>query len=179
MSKSGDLEARHRGIPRDADGNPVYLILPPKGRVQYERDMELCRAGWEATRDPYIAAEALSWAHLHRQPIPAWLHEAMWVVAAGRRGKAHAQRAMVAFKHLQRYMAVRDFKADGLTWEAAWARAADRCGCEVEAAKQSYCRVKADLTRGRHGLYHYIQTPNSLAGWLEASRQPRKRRRPA
>jgi hypothetical protein len=179
MSKCEDLEAQHRGIPRDADGNPVYLILPPKWQVQYEKDMELCRAGWQATRDPYIAAEAVSWVHLHRQPVPAWLHEALWVVAAGRRGKAHAQRALVASKHLQRYMAVRDFKADGLTWEESYTRAAGLCGGEAEAMKQSYCRVKNDLKRGHYGLYHYIRTPNSLAEWLGASRQPRKRRRPA
>jgi hypothetical protein len=174
----------HRGIPRDANGDPVYVILPPKWRLQYEKDMEHCETAWRATSDPFIAAEALSWAHFHRQAVPAWLHEAMWVVAAGRRSKAHAQRALIAFKHLARYEMVRDLKATGLTWKESYARAADllaggSAAGEPKAMKESYGRVRADLKHGRHGLYHTIQAPNSLAAWLEASRPSGKARRTA
>jgi len=49
----------HPGIPRDANGIPIWLRLPADMRAKYDRKLERCRARWRATRDPAFIIEAL------------------------------------------------------------------------------------------------------------------------
>jgi hypothetical protein len=147
----------HRNIPKDADGVPVFFLLPAGMRASYERKLTACEAAWRETKDPFAFAEALSLAFFHRQPVPPWLHEAAWAVAAGRRGKAHVRRAREAATHLMRYMIVRDARAAGMSWDKAYERAVVGTAVEPEAAKKSYAQVKNDLRAKRAGLYHTIK----------------------
>jgi len=147
------------GIPRDSNGDPIFLVLPPAIQARYDRRMKRCERAWQATRNPLAFAEATTWAYFYRQPHPAWLHEASWVLAIKRQGKTHATRALNAAVFLQRYQAVRDAHyKDGLSWEDAYDRAAERSAstswkAEARTMKAAYIRVKKDLKSGRGGLY--------------------------
>jgi hypothetical protein len=159
----------HYNIPRDANGDPVYLILPDDIRRSYARYMLSCEAGWRETGDPAFVAEAQTWTHYHRQPIPAWLHEAVWALALRRRGRAHAARAKAAAIRLMRYQVVRDAQRRGLTWEAAYVHAADvlkqtNARGEPDTMKAAYITVKMDLKAGRHGLYSTPKLPRKKLG---------------
>jgi hypothetical protein len=48
----------HPGIPRDADGVPIFLVLPPELRASYDKKMRRCERGWQTTRDPAFVGEA-------------------------------------------------------------------------------------------------------------------------
>jgi hypothetical protein len=150
----------HPLIPRDANGDPVFLILPPGVQASYDRKMQNCEAGWRATGDPWAVAEAHTLTTLHRQAPPAWLDDAVWALAVSRRTKAHAKRAREAAIRLMRYEAVRDaHHLDGLSWEEACAQAtkvyADNpdVAAEPDRMWKAYKRVKKDLRKGRGGLY--------------------------
>jgi hypothetical protein len=149
----------HRNIPKDGNGDPLYLVLPDDLRARYERKLAACEAAWRETKDPFMFAEACSLAFYHRQPLPPWLHEAAWAVAAGSRGKSHAKRALEAAVHLMRYLAVQEAKAKGVTWLEAYNHAAATAACAPEAAKASYAMVKKDLRARRTGRYHTVKTP--------------------
>ena len=95
-------------IPRDAAGDPIFLILPDGIRASYDRKLAACEAGWRATADPLAVSEAMIYVHLHRQPPPRWLTEAVAMLADDRRGKAHAKRALEAAADSMRYQVVRD-----------------------------------------------------------------------
>jgi hypothetical protein len=121
-------------IPRDAAGNPIFLILLDGIRASYDRKLAACEAGWRETGDPFAVSEAAILVHLHRQPLPRWLTEAVTMLAIDRRGKAHAKRALEAAADSLRYQAVRDAKAERragnlqgrkVSWELAYGRAAD------------------------------------------------------
>jgi hypothetical protein len=130
----------HRGIPRDADGNPVFLILPPGMRASYERKMAKCEAGWRATGDPAFLTEAEILTYLHRQVSPLWLTETNIALNAKRRTKGYAKRAIEAHIRWMRYDAVRTAKEDGLRWLLDRAKAATE-----HAAKEK--KRAAELTR--------------------------------
>src|SRR5262249_635115 len=156
----------HHGIPRDSSGLPIFFILPPGVQASYDQKMKQCERGWQATRDPLAVAEAVTWACLHRQPPPAWVHEANWVVATKRRGQAHAKRAHEAAVRLMRYQAVRDAHyKDGLFWNDAYERATEVLALHPWAAaksgtmKAAYIQVKKDLKSGRGGLYFMPKMP--------------------
>jgi hypothetical protein len=55
---AGDGEDPHKHVPKDVDGNPVFLVLPPGVKASYDRKMRNCEAGWQATGDPWAVAEA-------------------------------------------------------------------------------------------------------------------------
>src|SRR6516225_3239124 len=79
----------HRGIPRDTNGDPIFLILPPGVKASYDELMAGCEAGWRATGNPAFIKEAMILVHLHRQPPPLWLSEAVCTLADNRRAKGH------------------------------------------------------------------------------------------
>ncbi|MFZ0065338.1 MAG: hypothetical protein WAK90_04135 [Pseudolabrys sp.] len=153
------LGPEYKHIPRDAAGVPIFLILPDGVRESYEDKMATCRAGWMATGDPLFVAEACTLAMIHRQPMPAWLDEAVYAVATQRRTKAHAKAAREAAARFERYCAVRDAHAlDGLSWESARSRAAEAlaetpAAVTAETCWQSYKSVRRDLRADRGGLY--------------------------
>ena len=163
----GDLAVKaagdpHQNIPRDDRGNPIFLILPTGVGASYERRMESCRSAWETTHDPAAVSEAATYVFLHRQPIPRWLHDAIVQLAADRRTKTHANRAIDRAKHSMRYQAVRDARKSGLTWERSYERASEdlagtSAAAEPGTMKDSYGEVAGALKNGRGGLYNSIQ----------------------
>ena len=162
-------------IPRDAAGDPVFLILPDRIRASYDRKLAACEAGWRETADPLAVSEAQVLVHLHRQPLPRWLTEAVMMLATDRRGKAHAKRALDAAVDTLRYQTVRDAKAERragnlqgrkVSWEQAYGRAADvlagtYAAGSATAMKRSYQKVVRDLRAGRGGRYFTPKRPNT------------------
>jgi hypothetical protein len=141
-------EAAHAGVPRDADGVPIFLILPPGVRESYERKMAHCEAGWRATGDPAFFAEASILMYLHRQPQPLWFAEAACTLAWKRRaeGKRFAKRVLDAHVHFLRYEMLRDAKEDGLRWLQDWIKDATEKG---DAARAEVLKRDAEKIAGR------------------------------
>ena len=83
------LDPDYSDVPRDDEGNPVLFILPTGLREQYEERMTACEEGWRATEDPRFVSNAVAWVRIYRQTIPAWLDEAVRVLAEGRRTLRH------------------------------------------------------------------------------------------
>jgi hypothetical protein len=153
-------------IPRDANGKPIFLILPPGVQASYDRKMKNCETGWTATGDPWAVAEAHTWAHLHRQPSSAWLDDAVWALACQRRTKRHAKRAREAQIRIARYDTVRAARLikdpktkKKLSWTKACELAAENLADKPDLAADSekmwkaYKQVKKHLKEGRGGLY--------------------------
>jgi hypothetical protein len=150
----------HQGIPRDTDGNPIFLILPPGLQVQYEKRMAPCERAWRAG-EPLAVAEATTWTHIHRQQIPKWLEQAVVELARGRRSQRQAKQHVEARIRLQRYMTVRDLK-ERFSWPEAYEKAADLLKRKVAAGsadtmKADYCKVQRDLKAGRSGKYFQLK----------------------
>jgi hypothetical protein len=166
----------HRGIPRDADGVPVFLILSPGDRQKYERRMASCERGWRDRRDPAAIAQAQVHVYHFRQVPPAWLVDAGQMLAYSRRTEDDAKREREAANHMARYMAVRDYMyefVDGRrvkrtarnslddqkpTWPRAHRYAARLLKGTAAAGKPatqkaSYNKVRKDLNEGRGGTY--------------------------
>jgi hypothetical protein len=148
----------HFGVPRDADGVPVFFVLPAELQASYDKRMARCERGWQATGDPAFVSEAQILVHLHRQPPLLWLSEAICMLAVKRRTKGHVTRAFNAAIRRMRYEAVRDAKHEGRTWHEAYEHAADvlastRAAAELSTMESAYKQVKRDLKQGRFGLY--------------------------
>jgi hypothetical protein len=157
-------------IPRDAEGDPVFLILPGALRAKYDRWMADCRAGWLETGDPWAVSSAHTMTVIYRQVSPDWLDEAIYRLADKRRTKAHAKRAREAAVRLMRYMVVRDaHDVDGLSWDKAYERASDFwasfpvAAAEPDTMKKAYQAVKRDLKAGHNGRYFTPQKQNRAA----------------
>ena len=154
-----DLGPEYGHIPRDAAGDPVFLILPEGVRDTYDRWMASCKAGWLETGDPWAISTAHTMTMLHRQVSPLWLDEAILSLADNHRTKVHAKRAREAAVRLMRYMAGRDARASGQTWEAAYAKAErvlatnPAAAAEPDTMRKAYQEVKRDLRAGRGGRY--------------------------
>ena len=180
--ESDDADDDHRGIPRDAEGNPIYLILPPRIRAGYERKLAACRAGWEATQDPAAPMEALVLALVYRQPPQLWFIEAACAVMSRRRTKGYVTRRYNATIRWMRFAAVRDAKRRGLTWEAAYDDAADElswtaASAEPRTMKAAYDEVANDLRWGRQALYTYTPTIPKFGAAQTRAPAPIRRRR--
>jgi hypothetical protein len=150
----------HRDIPKDANGDPIFLVLPDGVRANYERKMRKCEIGWKASGDPAFVAEAQTWTHLHRQPPPLWLSEAVIEVCAVRRTKGDVTRGYNAAVRWMRYDAVRR-AAERMPWEDAYGAAAEELS-RIRGAgtartarmmKKAYVEVAADIRNG-HGAYY-------------------------
>ena len=177
-SKEAVADDDHANIPRDAEGNPVFLILPEGVRASYQRRMGACEEAWKNTGDPAAIGEAEAWSFSHRQPHPRWLCDAIMELTVARRAKSQVKRARDNQIHFQRYELVRDAKyimekasdgqwrrrdRPGMTWDRAYeiaakALAGSPAAGDEDTMRGSYKRVCADLKRGHHGLYHFFQT---------------------
>jgi hypothetical protein len=137
----------------------VPLVLPPGVQASYDRKMQSCEAGWRETGDPWAVAEAHTLTVLHRQSPPAWLDDAVWILAVNRRTATHAKGAHEAAIRFMRYEAVRDaHDLDGLSWDRACAHAVKVLAGTAAAAKfgrmwKSYKKVKRHLREGHGGRY--------------------------
>lgn len=168
MARNGSRDP-HRGIPKDENGDPIFLVLPDGVRASYERKMTKCKAGWQATGDPAFVSEAQVHIHLHRQPPPLWLSEAVIELAAKRRTKGYATRIINAAVRRMRYETVREAQQGGMTWDAAYEAAAELlAGTDAKGAagtmKDAYVEVAADLRNGRGGRYLSPLTSNKKLG---------------
>jgi hypothetical protein len=157
----GDADDDHRGIPRDANNDPIFLILPDGVRAKYQARMAACESAWREGGDPLVAAEATSWTHTHRQPIPAWLEQAIVDLAMARRSGAQAKRHAESGLHLVRYMTVRDLKV-GMTWDEAHNKAAEMlaktpAAGSADTMKSSYAKVRRDLKARHAGKYFTLK----------------------
>ena len=165
-----DVDDGHAGIPRDANGDPLFLILPSAMRAEYERKLAACEAGWQATRDPAAVMEAMTLAACYRQPIQlsSWIIEAACAALGKRRTKGHMTRRYNATIRWMRYAAVRDAVRSGLNWDDAYVEA-ERTLAKTPAAadrltmKDDYIRVARDLREGRSALYVYTPKIPRLA----------------
>jgi hypothetical protein len=173
-SETDTSDDDHRAIPRDAEGAPIFLILPPSLRAEYEKRMAQCEAAWREG-EPLAAAEAVKWADIHRQPNPKWIGQAVIELAIGRRTAKQAKRYAEAGIRLRRYMLVRDLKigvpglwpqatwiTGDLAWEKVFERAAElSVGTAMAASaatfKADYCAVKRDHNAGRSGKYFLLK----------------------
>jgi C4-dicarboxylate-specific signal transduction histidine kinase len=148
----------HENILKDANGDPIFLILPPAIRAKYEERLSGFEQAWNATKDPAYFREANAWAHFHRQPTPRWLFEAGDEVAAGRRTKQHDERYLDAMRHWMRYQTVRAFREAGCTEDEALDKACKelerrRAAVSKYTIKDSYDRIKREFKAKRHGRY--------------------------
>jgi hypothetical protein len=169
---------RHQGIPRDANGVPIFLILPAALQAQLDEDLAQCEAAWREG-EPLAVAEAVTLLRIHRQPNPMWLDQAVVELAIGRRTKGQATRHLEAMKRLVRYRTVRDLKIrcvtakdgskiyervgpDEISWEEAHERAFELLKGTLAAGsartmKEHYGEVQRDLNEGRSGLYFNLK----------------------
>jgi hypothetical protein len=146
----------------DPIDDPVdFMPLPAGVQASYDWKMRNCKAGWQATGDPWAVAEAMTLTFFRRQPPPAWLDDAVWTLACTRRTKRHAKQAHERSIRFRRFLAVRDAHRDGLPWEKAYVRAAELwadspdVACEPEQMRKAYLEVRKDSKEGRGGLYFY------------------------
>jgi hypothetical protein len=182
-----DAEDVHRHIPRDENGDPIFLILPAGIRQSYERRMKRCERGWGDRQDPAAVRQAMNHIAHFRQVPPAWFVEAVRILAKDQRSARDVKREREAMIHMLRYQAVRDFmwvfegnrrikrtagnSLDGKmpTWDRAYSHAAEvlaggpAAGEPIPTMKASYQRVRRDLTAGRGGLY-FMTLPERVLG---------------
>jgi hypothetical protein len=157
-NKTG-LGPEYKHIPRDAAGDPLFLILPDEVRADFDHKLALCEAGWRKTRDPLFITEACVLTRIHRQVMPAWLEEAIYGLTTRRRTKAHVKAAREAAAHVMRYLTVRDaHDLERLSWEKARERAEEvladsSAAAEADTCWRSYKAVARDLRANRGGLY--------------------------
>jgi hypothetical protein len=149
-------DLHHQWIPRDANGDPIFFVLPPKLQEQFDERLALCEAAWREG-EPLAIAEAQTWTFIYRQPVKAWLEQAVVELAMSRRTKTQAARIKAAGKRLIRYQRVRDLHEAGMTWDAAHARAGELLKCSDATAKADYAAVKRDLKAGRYGKYFNLK----------------------
>jgi hypothetical protein len=156
----------HPGIPRDAEGVPIFLILPPGLLASYDRNMAYCEDGWRATQDPAFVSAAQRWTSIYRQPPAAWLTDAVVSLLAGLRTKGHAARAHSRDVQLTRWdMVQRAHREEGLSWDAAYIHAAKMLTGTAAAGtpgtmKDAYVKVGRTLKAGRNDEYILPQMPN-------------------
>jgi hypothetical protein len=154
----------HENIPKDANGDPIFLILPPGDRAKYEKRMASLKQAWAATEDPAYFREATTLQFIHRQPTPRWLYEAGDAIAAGRRTRQHDEQYLDGQRHLRRYTTVRAFREAGYTEDAALDKAVEELARTGHAAarttiKDSYDRIRRELQAGRYGRYQPLVQP--------------------
>jgi hypothetical protein len=156
--------ANHRGIPRDAKGVPIFLILPPALQERYDKQMAQCEAWWRGG-EPLAAAEAAVRSQLYRQPIPAWLADAIVELAVKGRTPKRAQQYQEDQKNRVGYEWVRDLKAakrkgQRTTWLEAYAEASSMlegtlAQGDEDTMSRAYKIVKHDL-RARRGHKYFM-----------------------
>ena len=51
---------RYRGIPRGADGLPIFFILEPDVQRDFDAKLARCELGWNADRHPGFVKQAIN-----------------------------------------------------------------------------------------------------------------------
>ena len=83
----------HRDIPKDENGDPIFLILPDGVRASYERKLRSAKAAWLATGDVGALRQAAVFIRTHRQPGPDWFFDALVMLTTNLRSDRDVQRA--------------------------------------------------------------------------------------
>jgi hypothetical protein len=168
----GDTWVEHDHIPKNAEGTPVFFILPDGIKARYERWLGSSKRTWLATGDPGALRKAVFDVKLHRQTMPDWLFDAIVTILTDMRSADDVKRAQSAFLHSQRYQAVRDAVAfdaaagSTLSIDEASARVAKAFKRELgkaAAVKRSYFKVKKALQQGRGAAFNLIHIPKGLS----------------
>jgi hypothetical protein len=149
-------DLHHQWIPKDPNGDPIFFVLPTEMQKQFDERLATCEAAWREG-EPLAIAEAVTWTLHYRQPLKAWLEQAVFELAMDRRTKSQAARLKAAGKRLIRYQRVRDLREGGMTWEAAYARAGELLKCSDATAEEDYAAVKRDLKANRYGKYFNLK----------------------
>jgi hypothetical protein len=129
---------------------------------RHDRLMRLCQQGWEATRDPTFIMEAMVLID-----SPPWLFEAACDLAMNHRGKEHVARALKRWIRRRRYEAVCEAKLRGVTWDAAYAEAAENlvetpARGSADSMQQAYADVARDIREGRGDQYITPPCPDRI-----------------
>jgi len=126
----------HRGIPRDAAGNPIFFLLSPVLQEQYDKQMAQCEAAWRGG-EPLAVAEAAVRSQLYRQPPPAWVADAVVELAVKCRTKKQAKRQLV-----------RALKQANRTWPEAYTEASSMLeGTLARGDEDTIARANKAVTR--------------------------------
>jgi len=150
----------------DHDRATTEQLLRRYQQERYDRLMRLCQEGWEATRDPAFIVQAQMMV-IHS---PQWLFEAIYELATNHRSKEHMLRALERSIRRRRYEAVVAAKSADITWEAAYAEAAENLAetparGSADAMQHAYADVRRDIREGRGDQY-------ITAVWPELRRNP-------
>jgi hypothetical protein len=166
MSPKKDRDP-HRDIPKDANGDPIFFVLPDGVKASYERTLRSAKDAWCTTGDPGALRQAAVFIKHHRQPMPDWFFDAIMTLTTNLRSDSDVQRANDNATHSQRYQVVRDQIADAATAgvklavDKASGRAADRFRTlgSTEDLKRSYYKVKKALKQGLGAAFNTIHIP--------------------
>jgi hypothetical protein len=167
------LDTLHRDIPKDANGDPVFFILPDDMQASYERKLRKSERGWQATGDPAFLTEAEILTHLHRQVSSLWLAEANIALNAKRRTKGHAKHAIETGIRWMRYDTLRTAKEHGLHWLQHQAKAATRRAIEEKKRAAELARdveakdEKVKAERAAEAAAEYAKEAQRRAGKIE------------
>jgi hypothetical protein len=167
MAAKKDRDAPHRDIPKDANGDPVFLILPAGVKADYERRDRNNKETWLATGNPGALRKAALDIKHFRQPQPDWYVDAIVTILTNMISDRDVQRAKNNAMHSRRYQIVRDIKADAdaagaeISIDEASERAADRFKTLGSFAdmRQSYFKVQRALKKGLGGAFSTIHIP--------------------
>jgi hypothetical protein len=167
-----DSWANHDNIPTDAEGVPIFFILPPSVKARYERDVDKgSKRTWLATGDPGALRKAAYDIKHHRQPMPDWFFDAIVTILTNMRSSDDVKRAHFAFLHSRRYQVVRDRVAKAadagvkLSVDEASERASNALKGKLgstEDVKRSYYKVKKALNQGLGAAFNMIHIPKGL-----------------
>jgi hypothetical protein len=131
----------HRGIPRDAAGDPIFLILPKGIQTKLDERLAACRLAWEQAHEPHALTEATTWLYYHRQPVPKWLEEAIVTFVMGARS----------------IPGIYEPTAGHTSWEKTLEDVAEEQGCSAENVKARHKKVRRDLKARRPGGYFILK----------------------
>jgi hypothetical protein len=163
-----DNDDGHRGIPHDANGDPIFLILPGDVRANYERRLGDAKAAWLVTGDTGALRKAAFDTKHFRQPQPDWYVDAIVTILTNMRGASDVRRAKNNEVHAQRYQVVRDTKADAetatgieISVDEACERAANKFKTlgSTEDLRHSYFKVQKALKGDLGGAFNTIHVP--------------------
>src|SRR5262249_1158628 len=124
-------------------GDPVFFILPPDIRKDYERRLFACERGWAATGDPAFIVEALHWTQLFRQPNPLWLTEAAVSLGLDLRTKREAPPVFARRVQWVRFATVRSAKEQGVRWLQARVERAPKAITDLSKKAGNEKRIEA------------------------------------
>jgi hypothetical protein len=155
----------HRDIPKDAEGNPIFFILPDGIKASYERKLRSAKETWLATGDTGALRKAAYDIKHHRQTMVEadWFFDAIVTILANMRSDDDVRRARHNAVHRDR---IADATAAGvkLSIDEASERAVNFLKDSAaigtpEDMRRSYFKVKKALKQGLGGAFNTIHIP--------------------